>query len=88
MTLRGWLRQPVSRWWEHLLLWPLAFLLLLFVAGLVFEYGVDTWGWLTTEEDLGARLRRACESREADRALSEERTSDTASLRARGCLGD
>ncbi len=87
MTLRGWLRQPVSRWWEHLLLWPLAFLLLLFVAGLVFEYGVDR-GWLTTAEDLGAWLRRECESAEADTVVSERLTSDIASIRARDCLGD
>ena len=60
MTLRAWLRQPASRWWIHLLLWPLVSVFLLFVAALVFEYGPEAWDWLT--EDLGARLRRECES--------------------------
>ena len=72
MRLVTWLRQPVSKWWLHLLLWPLAFLLLL-VGALAVEYGPDAWTRLTTSEDLGARLRRECES-VAREALPEHRS--------------
>jgi hypothetical protein len=66
MSLRTWLRQPVSTLWLHLLIWPSALLLLLFVVALAFEYFPDAWTRLTTRlttpEDLGARLRRECKT--------------------------
>lgn len=64
---------PVSRWWLHFLAWPLGLLLLVLVLAMAFEYGSDAWTWLTTSEDLGARLRRECES-VAREALPEDRS--------------
>ena len=37
------------------------------------EYGPDAWTWLTTSEDLGARLRRECESVVAKRCETGSR---------------
>jgi len=72
VTLRTWLRQPVGKWWLHLILWPPAALLLL---ALILVYVPEAWDWLTSSEDLGARLRRECES-VAREALTAQRHND------------
>ena len=56
--MRVWFRKLVARWQLYLGLCLVGAVALLVIA----DYTTNAWDWVITSEDLGARLRRECES--------------------------